>query len=137
MDMRTTSRMILVTLTTTVAASCAPGARTGDLGDLRSGLEPEAAMCDLRVESAYDEPIEAGVRAGAREVSLGTIDPDDGVEILVPCSYGAVTVFRLVSHDDMGDVTRLALRTRALDPQGTTTVVMRPAASRSYARARN
>ena len=134
MDMRTTSRMLFVALAATTAVSCAPGARGGDVGDLNAGLQAEAAMCDLRVERAYDEPIDAGVRAGAREVALGTLEPDKGVEILVPCSYGAVTVFRLVAHDDMGEVTRLALRTQALSPQRTTTVVIRPSANRSYAR---
>lgn len=135
MNMRTAHRALLVTLTT-VAGACAPGAGIGDVGDLRSGVEPEGAMCELRVESAYDESIEAGVRAGAREVSLGTIEPNQSVEIVVPCSYGAVTVFRLVQRDELGGTARLGLRSQALDSQRPTVVTMRPVASRAHAYSR-
>lgn len=131
MKMRTANRALALTLTT-VAAACAPGAGVGDVGDLRAGLDPEGALCDLRVESAYDEPIQAGVRAGAREVTLGTLDPNQSIEILVPCFYGAVTVFRLVRHDEFGGDTRLGLRSQALNPQGPTVVTMRPVANRVH-----
>lgn len=130
MNMTTARWALLVTLTTVVGA-CAPGAGIGDVGDLRSGIDPQDAMCELRVESAYDESIEAGVRAGAREVSLGTLEPDESVEIVVPCAYGAVTVFRLVLRDELGGNARVGLRSQALNPQRQTVVTMRPVANRA------
>ena len=131
MNMRTANHALLATLTTVVAA-CAPGSGIGDVGDLRAGLDPHAAMCEVRVESAYDESIEAGVRAGAREVSLGTLEPDESIEIVVPCSYGAVTVFRLVQRDELGEHARLGLRSQALNTHAPTVVTMRPVANRAH-----
>ena len=88
----------------------------------------EASLCMVRVENAYDEPIEAGARAGAEEVLLGTVDPDDTLEFGVPCSYRAVTVYRVV--DEGAEGLRLSPRARALDPSRTTTVTLRPPAAR-------
>lgn len=138
MNAHNAARLLLLALTTTVASSCAHASTSRDLGpgDLAAGPDDDTAMCDLRVESAYDEPIEAGARAGAREVSLGTIEPDESVEILVPCSYGAVTVFRLVTRDGLGGDTRLGSRTQALDPKRTTVVTVRPEAKRTVLRPR-
>lgn len=135
MKINTANTALLLALTS-VAGACAPGSGVGSSSDLRSGLDRGEAMCDLRIESAYDEPIEAGVRAGAREVSLGTLEPDESVEIVVPCSYGAVTVFRLVQRDEFSADARLGLRSQALDPQRTTVVTMRPLASRAHAYSR-
>lgn len=132
MDQAIILRLLFVALLPTVAAACAPGARPGDPGDLRSGLGDGLAMCDVRIESAYGEPIEAGVRAGAREVSLGTLEPHTKIDIVVPCSYGAVTVFRLVVRDERGGDARLGLRSQALHPDRRTVVTMRPEANRGH-----
>lgn len=136
MNAHNAARLALVALATTVASSCAHAAPSHGFGrgDVAGHSEGESAMCDLRVESAYDEPIEAGARAGAQEVSLGTIEPDESVEILVPCSYGAVTVFRLVTRGGLGGDTRLGSRTQALDPRHTTVVTVRPEAKRTVLR---
>ncbi|NNF14252.1 MAG: hypothetical protein HKN72_13560 [Gemmatimonadetes bacterium] len=134
MDKCTLTRLLLVALMPIVFAACAPGARSVDLGDLRSGADDGTALCDLRIESAYDETIEAGVRAGAQEVSLGSLEPDEDIDIVVPCSYGAVTVFRLVPRDDLGGRTRLGLRSQALNPDRRTIVTMRPEVSRGHLR---
>ena len=135
MSKRTATRMILVATAAFVATSCAHASGEGaGVGPSAATHVSDAAMCDLRVESAYDVPIQAGVRAGAQEVSLGTLKPHGSVEIRVPCAFGAVTVFRLVERDGLGGGAQLAPRAQALHPDETTTVVVRPVASRSHLR---
>lgn len=134
MDAMSLNRLTRLALVTIASSACAHASGSGDAEVTGSRADDARAMCELRVESAYDVPIQAGVRAGAQEVSLGEIDPQESVEILVPCSYGAVTVFRLVERDGPGGAARLASRVQALSPDRTTTVVVRPAVSRGYLR---
>lgn len=82
-------------------------------------------MCMVRVESAYDVPVEAGARLGAREIQLGELEPEGVREFGVPCSYQAVTVFRVARADERA-TTRLGSQARALDLDDVTVVTLRP-----------
>jgi len=123
----------MLALTLSVASACAHA--PGSWGDpdrdarARDGRGDASAMCAVRVESEYDVTIEAGARAGSEQLSLGTLEPDDAIDIGVPCSYRAVTVYRLVRNGAGAEV-QLRPVARALDPVGTTTFTLRPTDTR-------
>lgn len=119
---RLLTKTSLLGLFVLVTASCAHG---GDLVLGGSGLD-EGPICTVRVTNAYPDPIEAGVRARAERLELGMLDPDDDVEIGVPCSYEAVTVFRIVPSGAGTADAWLGPLSRALDPRGVTTFTLRP-----------
>lgn len=127
MMMRRLTWMGLVALSALVATSCTYGRGSG----LALGPAPadEDSLCTVRVRSAYDQPIEAGVRAGAERLELGTLEPDDEVDVDVPCAFDAVTVFRVVRNGGSTDAW-IGPRSRALDPLRITTFTLRPSVRR-------
>ncbi|NIQ55207.1 MAG: hypothetical protein GWN71_18065, partial [Gammaproteobacteria bacterium] len=89
-----------------------------------------AEMCTLRVRSAYDVPVGAGVRAGTEQHEIGTLDPDDEIDIGVPCEFEAVTVYRVVRSGSGALDQWIRPLSRALDRRGVTVVTLQPSATR-------
>lgn len=123
--------MSLLALSVLVTASCAHGGR-GDL--VLGGPElDEGPICTVRVTNAYHEPVEAGVRARTERLDLGMLEPDDDVEVGVPCSFESVTVFRIVRHGAGAPDAWIGPLSRALDPREITTFTLRPSTVRGSA----
>jgi hypothetical protein len=124
MLIRKTIRVGLVVIVALAGSACATGS------DVQVAWGPEAGpMCTVRVESAYDMPVEAAARVGVREISLGVVDPDGEREFGVPCAHRAVTVFRVLRSGDR-DETRLGAHSRALHARRVTVVKLQPSATR-------
>lgn len=119
--------MSLLALSVLVTASCAHG--RGDLVLGGPGLD-EGPICTVRVTNAYHQPVEAGARARTERLELGTLDPDDHVEVGVPCSFESVTVFRIVRNGAGAPDAWIGPLSRALDPREITTFTLRPTAVR-------
>lgn len=125
---RLPTRATLLGLFALVTASCALGGR-GHL--VLGGPEAEEGpICGVRVTNAYHESVEAGVRARTEWLELGELEPDDDVELGVPCSFGSVTVFRIVRNGSGAPDAWIRPLSRALDPRKITTFTLRPSTVR-------
>lgn len=119
--MSTRLRYSLLSTLVALSSACASAGSTHDV----AWGPVDGPMCTVRVESAYDVPVEAGATVGTREIELGELEPDGARQFGVPCSFQAVTVFR-VTRSGEDSVNRLGSRARALAVDEVTVVTLRP-----------
>lgn len=124
------TRAGFLALSVLVATSCAHRGSDMVLGPAPAD---EDSLCTVKVKSAYDRPIEAGVRAGAAQLELGTLQPEGEVAVDVPCTFDAVTVFRVVRNGGGAADAWIGPRSRALDPLRVTSFTLRPSVRRGPA----
>ena len=86
-------------------------------------------ICQVRIESAFDGPVELAYRAGSHALSLGIMEPDEGIQVGVPCDAEEIQVYRVrPRRGAVRDIWIPRSRDR-LDPLQTIRVVVRPSAA--------
>lgn len=121
---RNTRRAALFALLALMTSACAHGASSGSEFANAWGTTT-GPMCEVRLESAYATPVEAGASAGAKHIELGVVDPHETRDFVVPCAHRAVTVFRVLRAGGK-PVNRIDSQARALDTGRVTVVTLRP-----------
>ncbi len=114
-------RLALVAVVALGASACAFGSGS-NVPDLGWGMV-DGPMCEVRLENGYGTPVELGAIVGGREIALGLVDRGDDQRFEVPCSYQAVTGFRILRRGQRFE-SRVDQRARALVPGGVTVVVL-------------
>jgi len=124
MSKRGVTRTALVVGLVLAGSSCVHGSGATSFAEVV--WSPDSGpLCTVRVESAYDHPVEAGASAGARTIHLGSVDPGGSRDFAVPCAHRAVTIFRVARSGEAVEA-RLGAHSRALDSGEVTVVSLRP-----------